>query len=1597
CNDIGTNNVTLTVDDGNGNSSSCIATVTVIDTIPPTAICQDINIYLDASGNASISANDIDNGSFDNCGNINLSVSNTNFTCSDIGPNNVTLTVDDGNGNSSLCTAIVIVIDTITPTAICQDINIYLDASGNTTISASDIDGGSFDSCGNINLSASNTNFTCNDIGANNVTLTVDDGNGNSSSCTAIVTVIDTISPTAICQDINVYLDASGNVSIAASDIDGGSFDNCGIDFGNFSINTGFDCADIGANNVTLTINDDNGNSSSCIAIVTVIDSISPTTICQDINVYLDPSGNASISASDIDNGSFDNCGNINLSASNTNFTCNDIGPNSVTLNVDDGNGNSSSCTAIVTVIDTIIPIAICQDINVFLDASGNASITASDIDGGSTDNCSVNFNASNTTFSCLDLGPNNVTLTVDDGNGNSSSCIATVTVIDTIPPTAICQDVDAYLDASGNILITETDINGGSFDNCDIGVGNISITAAFTCVDVGPNNVMLTIEDNSGNTSSCTAIVTVIDSISPTAICQDINVYLDASGNASISASDIDGGSFDNCANINLSASNTNFTCNDIGANNVILTVDDGNGNSSSCIAIVTVIDTIPPTAICQDISVYLNNNGDVSITPNDIDGGSFDNCGTVNISHSTTIFNCNDVGQNNVTLTVDDGNGNISSCIAIVTVIDTISPIIICPNNIVISNGSCNATNVNLGNPIAIDNCLISSITNNSPTIFPLGITNVIWTATDNNGNIIECSQTVTVIDTIAPTAICQNINAYLDLSGNVSITANDIDGGSFDNCGNINLSASNTNFTCTNLGDNNITLTVTDINGNASACGAIVTVIDTISPTAICQDINVFLDASGNISISANDIDGGSFDNCGNINLSASNTNFTCTEVGPNNITLNVDDGNGNTSSCTAIVTVIDTISPNAVCQDITVYIDVTGNVSITANDINGGSSSNCGNVNVNLFASNTNFTCADIGNNNVTLTVGDGNGNSSSCTAIVTVIDSITPILTCPPNITLPNDPGMCSASIVNIGQVSSQENCSIASITNNGIPSNIYPVGITDVIWTTSDLNGNTSQCLQTITIIDNEDPMLPVINDINVECSASIPIPAAIDNCAGIVLGNTTDPLIYNTLGSFIINWTFDDGNGNVIQYAQNITVDDSSAPLVEVPLPDVFDQCSVTLTSPIANDECIGPVIGTTSTIFPITSQGTTVVTWIYTDNVGNTSSQTQNVIINDTTLPIVDSITLPDIISECEVNTLTPPTATDNCAGVIIGTTNINLPIITQGITQITWIYDDGNGNIISQNQNVIISDISAPVPDIINLPTITNECNATVIAPTATDACNLITIIGTTTDPVTYTNQGTYTITWTYTDASGNTSSQTQDIVINDITPPVPDVTNLPDVTEICSAMLMPPSATDNCAGIITGTTSTIFPITSSTIITWTYDDGNGNVSTQDQIITISGVDVTTTTNITEIIANNSNANSYQWIDCNNGNVPVADGTNQNYIAKVNGSYAVVINQNGCVDTSDCITINSVGIETMAESNINIYPNPVLEGIFNIVIDGESIKDIKLQDIQGRIIKILFSNGTVNVSNLAKGKYFVKITTETNKIIVKSIIIQ
>src|SRR5690606_26617171 len=192
---------------------------------------------------------------------------------------------------------------------------------------------------------------------------------------------------------------------------------------------TSFDCSHIGSNSVTLTVTDNNGNVSSCTANVTLEDNIAPQAICQDITVQLDANGQASIVAADIDGGSNDACGIASLSAGQTSFDCSHIGSNSVTFTVTDNNGNVSSCTANVTVEDNIAPQAICQDITVQLDANGQASIVAADIDGGSNDACGIaSLSAGQTSFDCSHIGSNSVTLTVTDNNGNVSSCTANVT-----------------------------------------------------------------------------------------------------------------------------------------------------------------------------------------------------------------------------------------------------------------------------------------------------------------------------------------------------------------------------------------------------------------------------------------------------------------------------------------------------------------------------------------------------------------------------------------------------------------------------------------------------------------------------------------------------------------------------------------------------------------------------------------------------------------------------------------------------------------------------------------------------------------------------------------------------------------------------------------------------------------------------------------------------------------------------------------------------------------------------------------------------------------------------------------------------------------
>ena len=426
--------VPVTADDGTDQTTANVE-VYHLSEVLPTIITQDISVNLDENGSINITPQQIDSGSTTACGgNLTLTLDVDNFDCTTIGLNTVTLTGEDEFGNSASATAIVTVVDDLAPTVVNQDITVELDETGSVSISVEDIDNGSSDNCSLTNLSLDITEFTCDNLGENTVTLTGEDEFGNSASATAIVTVVDNLAPTAIAKDITVVLDANGSANIQASDIDNSSSDNCSIDNLTLDIDT-FDCSSLGENLVTFTATDASGNQSSATAVVTVEDNLAPTVVTQDITVELDETGSVSISVEGIDNGSSDNCSLTNLSLNITEFTCDNLGENTVTLTGEDEFGNSASATAIVAVVDNLAPSLTTQDIT--LDLAGNASISIlpNDVLDQVTDNCT---NSENITLS-LDVdtftstGTYTVSLTGVDEEGNSISMSAQVVVDDTL------------------------------------------------------------------------------------------------------------------------------------------------------------------------------------------------------------------------------------------------------------------------------------------------------------------------------------------------------------------------------------------------------------------------------------------------------------------------------------------------------------------------------------------------------------------------------------------------------------------------------------------------------------------------------------------------------------------------------------------------------------------------------------------------------------------------------------------------------------------------------------------------------------------------------------------------------------------------------------------------------------------------------------------------------------------------------------------------------------------------------------------------------------------------------------------------------------
>ncbi|GAB4398894.1 MAG: hypothetical protein OHK0053_18300 [Microscillaceae bacterium] len=178
-------------------------------------------------------------------------------------------------------------------------------------------------------------------------------------------------------------------------------------------------------------------------------------------------------------------------------------------------------------------------------------------------------------------------------------------------------------------------------------------------------------------------------------------------------------------------------------------------------------------PVAVCKNISIPLKADGTVSITANDVDGGSSDDVGIVSKTIDLNNFTCAQVGQNTVTLTVQDADGQTASCTATVTVNDTENPTITCPANIseTVAFGEEGKV-ITYNAPTFGDNCegAVIQLTAGleSGATFPVGITTVTYQVSDAAGNTDECSFTVSITaePPVTPEVIFTLVNAQTDV---------------------------------------------------------------------------------------------------------------------------------------------------------------------------------------------------------------------------------------------------------------------------------------------------------------------------------------------------------------------------------------------------------------------------------------------------------------------------------------------------------------------------------------------------------------------------------------------------------------------------------------------------------------------------------------------------------------------------------------------------------------------------------------------------------------------------------------------------------------
>ena len=1273
---VGTTTVVWTVTDNSGNTATCSMDITVTDDEDPTITCAADQTATTDAGNCTAAVTVVAPTTADNCG--VASVTNSFNGTADasgtypIGITNVIWTVTDNSGNTATCSMSITVTDGEDPTITCAADQTQTTDAGSCDAAVTVVAPTITDNCG---VPANGLRATtvsgavewvvlygydsANDrhrilIDGREFTAANPDTDPNELASLQLLDLYD--GPVEILSVSEgseswqqYYIPGNLTTAIANSSYGSGIIRDMNGDGSSYGIRAEFTFQSIGLTNdfnnttdasgtyplgtttVTWTVTDNGGNTATCTQDITVTDGEDPTITCAADQTATADTGVCTAAVTVVAPTTADNCGvasvtndfNNTADASGTY----PVGTTTVVWTVTDNSGNTATCSMDITVTDDEDPTITCAADQTATTDAGNCTAAVTVVAPTTADNCGVasvtnSFNGTADASGTYPIGITNVIWTVTDNSGNTATCSMSITVTDGEDPTITCAADQTQTTDAGSCDAAVTVVAPTITDNCGVPANGLRATTVSGAVEW----VVLYGYDSANDRHRI-----LIDGREFTAA----NPDTDPNELASLQLLDLYDGPVE------------------------ILSVSEGSESWQQYYIPGNLTTAIANSSYGSGIIRDMNGDGSSYGIRAEF---TFQSIGLTNDFNNTTdASGTYPLGTTTVTWTVTDNGGNTATCTQDITVTDGEDPTITCAadQTATADTGVCTAA-VTVVAPTTADNCGVASVTNDfnntadASGTYPVGTTTVVWTVTDNSGNTATCSMDITVTDDEDPTITCAADQTATTDAGNCTAAVTVVAPTTADNCG---VASVTNNFNGTAdasgtypIGTTTVVWTVTDNSGKIATCSMDITVTDNEAPNAVCQDITASVDASGNLTITGDDVDGGSTDNCTGMTLSVSPNTFDCTDTGTTvTVTLTATDAAGLTDTCTANVTIIDQVAPTAVCQDITVQLDATGNVTITAADVDNGSSDACGGAVTLALTPSSSFDCDDLGANTVTLFVTDASGNSSFCTATVTVEDSVAPTITCAADQTQNLDAGLCTAAVTVVGPTIS-DNCSIASITNDfnstADASDDYPLGTTTVTWTLTDGSGNTATCTQDIVVTDNQAPVA-VCQDITVQLDAT----GAVTINASDLDGGSTDcssmtfavspssTFDCDDIGPNTVTLFVTDANGLIGFCSAVVTVEDSIDPtIVSIPGDIAVNNDSgacgavVSWTEPTTTDNCSSTISQTTGVAngleFPV---GTTIVTYVATDTAGNTTQDTFTVTVTDVEAPTASCVASP------------------------------------------------------------------------------------------------------------------------------------------------------------------------------------------------------------------------------------------------------------------------------------------------------------------------------------------------------------------------------